>query len=721
MRPARLHPSFPVSDPSTPAPPRVLADADKAAIRAAYLKLREALPGYRVRASQGRMIAAVARALGSDGGVAAIEAPTGTGKSMAYLLAGLPLARTAKKKLVVATATVALQEQLVQRDIPQFLAVTGAEARVVLAKGRQRYACVRNLQELTAGADAPQAGLDLGAHGQVASWSRPPRPGEPERVRALLEALADGRWDGDIDRPPQPLDEQTRPLVTTSAGGCAGRRCAHIAACPFFLARNALREADIVVANQDLVLADLMIAGDEDESGGVLLPAPQDSFYVFDEAHHLAAKAIDRGAADVHLADARRRLARLRAQLSATYALVDKPRIGRLGLDEIDATLGELDVALDDLDIAIDTGWTPDRDADPPTWRAPLGALPDDWFRAASALRELTARVLRWVVAAARAVADSANESGGRDGIARELGLARERVERQHAAWWLWSLQDDPDFAPNARWITRGHDGGLVCHASAVSAAPVLKRALWPQAAGVVLTSATLSAGGDFRAFAAQVGLPAHAETLSLDSPFDLERQARLDVPRLVALPDDRDAHAREIAAWLDSDLDWDAGNLVLFTSRHKLQAVLDLLPAARRSCVRAQGAASKQALLDGHAEAIAAGQGSTLFGLASFGEGVDLPGRLCETVVVTQLPFAVPTDPVEATYAEWLEANGRNAFIEVSVPNAIRTLTQYCGRLIRNEDDTGRIVILDRRVVARRYGAQMLRALPPFARRVER
>src|SRR5690606_12062814 len=112
--------------------------------------------------------------------------------------------------------------------------------------------------------------------------------------------------------------------------------------------------------------------------------------------------------------------------------------------------------------------------------------------------------------------------------------------------------------------------------------------------------------------------------------------------------------------------LDWEAGNLVLFTSRRKLKAALELLPSSRRAQVRAQGQQSKPALLEGHRAAIEAGEGSTLFGLASFGEGVDLPGKLCETVVITQLPFSVPTDPVDATYAEWLEANGRNAFVEV-------------------------------------------------------
>jgi ATP-dependent DNA helicase DinG len=235
----------------------------------------------------------------------------------------------------------------------------------------------------------------------------------------------------------------------------------------------------------------------------------------------------------------------------------------------------------------------------------------------------------------------------------------------------------------------------------------------------VVLASATLSIGGDFRNFAAQIGLPEHAETLALPSPFDLRRQARLEVPALRHSPDQRDAHVAEVVAWLDAALDWSRGNLVLFTSRAKLEACYSALPLLRRQRVLAQGSRSKSTLLASHAAAVNAGQGSTLFGLASFGEGLDLPGRLCETVVITQLPFAVPTDPVGATFAEWLEAKGRNAFVEVSIPQATRTLIQYCGRLIRGEADSGRIVILDNRLLTRRYGARMLAALPDFERKL--
>lgn len=706
--------------PSTEAAPAVRAE-DQDAIRAAYARLREHLPGYRVRASQGRMIAAVARAFSRPGGVAAVEAPTGTGKSMAYLIPGLVLARARRKHLVVATATVALQQQLVERDLPQFLAATGLEASVTLAKGRQRYACLRNLHELVRGGDEVQGGLDLGA-AATAAWPRRPLPGEVEDLGELFHAFDTRRWDGDLDAAPVPLQDDTRGLVTTTAGGCSKRRCPWVRDCPFLRARDQLRDARVIVANHDLVLSDLMLpaGGEGDGTGGVLLPAPQDCLYVFDEAHHLAAKAIDRGSASVLLADAARRLDRLRPQAAMAYAACDRDRIARLEVDALDGLLAQAVDALQDIERAIGQAWRPEPDEDQPRWRAPMGGLPEDWRQRAVELRETTAALSRWLAAAGKAVADAA-EPGDEplERLVRDLGLAGERVERQHQLWWLWSTDDAQGQPPTARWVDLARDGSLVCHASAVAASGLLRQVLWPQAGGVLLTSATLANGGDFRTLAAQVGLPADAETLSLPSPFDLPRQALLEVPALPALPDAFEAHVEAVAGWLEAGLDWAAGNLVLFTSWRKMKAVLERLPAQHAGSVLAQGSASKPDLLRAHREAVEAGRGSTLFGLASFGEGLDLPGALCETVVVTQLPFAVPDDPVGATLAEWLESRGRNAFVEVAVPQATRTLVQYCGRLIRSETDRGRVVILDGRLLQRRYGRGMLDSLPPFGRRL--
>lgn len=704
----------------------MLADTTKDAIRAAYTRLKDGLPDFRARASQGRMIAEVAKALAAEGGVAVIEAPTGTGKSMAYLIAGVAVARFQKKKLLIATATVALQEQLVQRDIPLYLRLNDIEAKVALAKGRGRYLCPRNLlMARNSINDSAQMGL-AGFDSDLALWSKPPQARDKQALAMLSAAFDRNEWDGDMDSAPEPVSDLLRPMITTSAGGCTNRKCSQFMICPFFAARRAVDDAEIIVANQDLVLADLTMPGEDEGDGtqawgGVILPRPDETLYIFDEGHHVPGKAIDRGAAEVYMTASVRQLSRLGRQVHAAYSLTDKESLGKLTLDASDAKLQELSDALEALEKEIRLGWLPDPAETEPMYRGSLGELPEPWVEHARLLSLLTGEVQRWLGAVRRAVVELTDGGPTQEALARELGIALERIGRQVSCWRAWSGDDPDDAPPLARWVTLGGDQQLVCHASAVSAADLLRSVLWGNASGVLLTSATLSAGGNFRGFADAVGLPDDAVTLSLPSPFDLAAQARLEVPAMRTLPDAREAHAEEISEWLAENLDWDAGNLVLFTSRAKLDRVLQKLPIAQVRKVRAQGSLGKSQLVAEHCADIEAGKGSTLFGLASFGEGLDLPGKLCETVVITQLPFAVPTDPVGATYAEWLESRGRNPFIEVSIPEATRLLTQYCGRLIRNETDRGRIVLLDRRVVTKRYGAGMLKALPPFQRVIER
>ncbi|WP_266159701.1 ATP-dependent DNA helicase DinG [Dyella silvatica] len=703
----------------------MLSDDTKATIRATYARLKDGLPGFRARASQGKMIAEVAKALAISGGAAVIEAPTGTGKSMAYLIAGVEVARAQKKKLLIATATVALQEQLVQRDIPLYLKLSGYDMKVALAKGMGRYLCLRNLRVAASSLqDSAQMGLGLpggGMDADLALWAKPPAERDKQALSKLAAAFDAESWNGDIDSAPEPISDLLRPMVTTTAGGCTGRRCAHFMICPLFAARRAIADADIIVANQDLVLADLTMSSGPDSQGGVILPKPEETLYIFDEGHHVPGKAIDRGATEVFLGATVRQLSRLGRQVHAAYSLTDKESLGKLSLDAGDQKLQQLSDALEELEKDIRLGWLPDANEAEPMFRASLGQLPESWTDHARLLSAYTTEIQRWLGAVRRAVMEMSEGGPTQEALTRELGMALERIDKQARTWQAWS-SDDPDNAPPlARWVTLANDQQLVCHASSVSAGGLLRHVLWDNASAVVMTSATLSAGGNFRGFADAVGLPNDAVTLSLPSPFDLAAQARLEVPALRALPEAREEHAQEITDWLAENLDWDAGNLVLFTSRAKLDRVLQKLPIQHVRRVRAQGSLGKAQLVNEHIADIEAGKGSTLFGLASFGEGLDLPGKLCETVVITQLPFAVPTDPVGATYAEWLESRGRNPFIEVTVPEATRLLTQYCGRLIRTETDHGRIVLLDRRVVLKRYGVGMLKALPPFTRVIER
>lgn len=698
----------------------MLTEAIKDSIRDAYTRVKEGLPGFRARAAQTRMIAEVAKALAQEGGAAVIEAPTGTGKSMAYLIAGVEVAQALRKKLLIATATVALQEQLVERDIPLFLKLNGRDMKVALAKGRGRYLCPRNLRMASSSvAESAQLGLALDA--DLALWSKPPAERDKQVLRKLADAFDRNEWNGDMDAAPETAGDMLRAMITTSTGGCTGRRCAYFMLCPFFAARRAAADADIIVANQDLVLADLMLSSGEESWGGVFLPPPDETLYVIDEAHHMPNKAIDRGSAEVALGFAVRQINRLVRQVHAAYSFAEKEVIGKLTLDAGESKLQQLSDSLEALEKTIRQSWVPDPSQTEPVYRGSLGQLPDDWVQHATELYVLTAEIQRWLTVLRRTITDMSEGGPTQESLSRELGMAAERIDRQVRTWHAWCNDDAEHAPPLARWVTLERDEQLVCHASAVSAAALLRTVLWQNASAVVMASATLSVGGNFRGFADAIGLPDDAVTVSLPSPFDLAAQARLEIPSLSAMPDAREQHAQEITDWLADNLDWDAGNLVLFTSRAKLERVLQRLPIDKVRKVRAQGSLGKTQLIAEHVAAVEAGKGSTLFGLASFGEGLDLPGKLCETVVITQLPFAVPTDPVGATYAEWLESRGRNPFMEVAVPDATRLLIQYCGRLIRSETDRGRIVLLDRRVITRQYGSQMLKALPPFQRVIER
>ena len=693
-----------------PEPPRSLGEDDKTGIRAALEGLRQS-PGFKSRGAQNAMIAIAARALGASGGGAVIEAPTGVGKSLGYLAAGVPIALAHKRPLVIATATVSLQEQLVQRDIPRFLADTGLVATVAIAKGRQRYACLRNLAE-SAGGDTGESLFDFDP-----AYTRAPSAEEAKVIEALSKGFDGGQWNGDLDIAPVPLPDGLRSRITTSAGACTRANCAFVEACPYLKARAGVKAADIVVANHDLVLAALGLP-DSDEGDNPILPMPSKALFVFDEGHHLPAKAIDADAAMLHLPTCIEALERGRGPLSAAFVRSGKDAISGLAPLEVQELVTQARDGLRDFNDKLALAWTPDPSEAQPTWRAPMGRLPEDWLADAQELDRLFTKLSRFADALVSAIP---KEDGGKaepdDKLMRNLGRLVERLQDAAALWQRWARQDAAGWAPMARWLTVAKDRSLLCHAAPVSAAGILRNLVWSRVDSVVITSATLATGGDFRHFCEEAAIPPEWELASLPSPFNLAESAVLSVPAMKTLPDDAAKHTDEVATWIEDELDWDAGNLVLFTSWKQMERVVALLSPQRAIRTLVQGSRSRTELLELHARRIGEGKGSTLFGLASFGEGLDLAGDLATTVVITKLPFAIPSDPVGATKAEWYESRGRSPFFEVSLPEAQRTLTQYMGRLIRTEHDRGRIVLLDRRVVVKRYGRALLDSLPPYRR----
>lgn len=708
--------------------PKTLGEAERTAIVSTYDALRRNVPGFRTRRAQSQMIGACARALANEGGAAIIEAGTGTGKSLAYLTTGMTLGTMRQQKLLIATGTVGLQEQLTDRDLPMFSAATKVDGTAVIAKGRGRYACPRNM-EMLASNSAAQESLNLGMDedlADLAAWPRPPLKGEPERIQKLFDQLAKGRWNGDLDNPPLRVDDKLRPLLTTSSAACAQRRCSHYRSCPYFAAKKQIEDAEVIVANHALLLADLQFPADKEGGfGGVILPPLEECLVVIDEGHQLSQTAISASASSAHLSGLARRAPKWQGFIRASFRAIGKDTVARVDVNEAMQMVVALVDATKALEAEIRMGWVPDpKDGAFAQYRAPLGELPESWRDRASALLDVARELHRVVRGLRRQLSEAEGlDKGAAQALPREVGVIHERLEELTMVMAAWSsvAAPSPKAPPVAKWVKlAGTDGSFVVCASPVTAAAMIRERIFDQAAGVVITSATLSAGGDFRAIAKELGLPRHGETLALSSPFDYERQAVLQVPWMNTAAQDFEANAREIADWMQRELDPKAGNLVLFNSKAKMTRVAELLEDPIRAVARVQHTLPKAELLAEHEKAVKAGTGSTLLGLAGLGEGVDLPGDLCTTLVVTALPFRVPNDPVEATYAEWLTSRGLRPFDEVTIPNAIRVLTQFVGRLLRHEEDTGRVVILDRRIVEKRYGRRILDALPPFRREIE-
>ena len=714
----------------------MLTDLEKNAIRDHYQNIGKNLPGFRPRASQREMIAAIAnafsRTLTREEGeeapkregesIAVIEGPTGVGKSLAYLLAGGIMAQTRGKRLIVSSATVALQEQLVDRDLPFLVEKSGLELTFALAKGRGRYLCPYKLYQLTQ--NNAQQNL-LGFEVPEVLWDSKPKPEELNLLRDIADEFSARRFNGDRDAWPEKIDDAIWLKVTNDRHGCLKSACPNRSECPFYLARDVLETVDVVVANHDLLLADISMGG------GVILPAPENSFYCIDEAHHLPKKALSRFAAEHSWNIAVWTLEKLPQLTGKIAALTDKAELANLADEAATSLLDSLHEwqfhLAEEQSLSLGPSENDRRKHNEPTWLWEDGKIPEGLETTVSNTAIAARSLLRHIVGLndALSAARREKEQDGAllDRLTSEFGLFIARIEQISAVWDLLSTVPIEGEEPLAKWITRRADdkNDYIFNASPISSASHLANSLWRRAAGAVLTSATLQSLGSFNLILRQTGLLWLPETttLALESPFNFDTQGELYIPPVQASPKDPDAHTAAIVEWLPKLVSpvEAIGTLVLFSSRKQMQDVALRLPDEYLPLLLVQGELPKAVLLQRHHQAIAEGKASIIFGLDSFAEGLDLPGTACVQVIIAKLPFAMPDNPIEKTQNRWIEQRGGNPFIEITVPEASIKLIQAVGRLIRTEQDYGRVTILDNRVKTQRYGQQLLACLPPFKR----
>jgi len=616
------------------------------------------LAGFEARPGQVQMAQLIERGI-LENAHTIVEAGTGVGKSLAYLVPAL----RSGKKVVISTGTIALQEQLVRKDIPLVVDALGISVRVELLKGRNHYLCRQKYEKMSAERlVAPSAAME-----KLWLWADHTETGD--RAELTFTPRGDD-WEA----------------LDADADDCVGEFCPRFADCHFFKRRDAARFADIVVVNHALFFLDLA-------AGGSLLPSYDVA--ILDEAHQCEKYATAALTATLSAGS----VGRMMRKLHRTYTVPAAHDA------EIDEAMRRLQMVL----------------ARDPRERYPVGGN-DEILALLPQIRESFYRLENWVhghwmTALRRPSENEAEGERRRDLALRAVTAHIAAVDRiESAAEQAASGTVPADERDTIAWVERGdRDARYELNAAPFEVADFLRAALFARTPSVVLTSATLAEGRSFTFFRETLGIEA-AQELIAPSPFDYQRQARLYIAPAHLNPKDRD-FAHHAAPIIEECLDRTSGRaFVLFTSYARLREVHAILAERLTFPTRLQGDLPRTALLDW----FRATKNAVLFGTGTFWEGIDVVGDQLSCVIIDRLPFPSPSDPLVAARIAALEARGRSGFEAYMIPSAIVRLKQGFGRLIRSKSDRGLIALLDGRALSMRYGATIVDALPPATRIAE-
>ncbi|WP_318357896.1 ATP-dependent DNA helicase DinG [Enterobacter sp.] len=688
-----------------------LSAALKAQIAAWYKALQQQIPDFIPRAPQRQMIADVAKTLaGEEGRHLAIEAPTGVGKTLSYLIPGIAIAREEQKTLVVSTANVALQDQIFSKDLPLLKKII-PDLRFTAAFGRGRYVCPRNLTAL-ASSEATQQDLLAFLDDELTPNSKEER----ERCATLKADLDSYKWDGLRDHTDQNIDDALWSRLSTDKASCLNRNCHYYRECPFFVARREVQEAEVVVANHALVMAAM-------ESEAVL-PEPKNLLLVLDEGHHLPEVARDALEMSAEISASWYRLQLdLFCKLIATCMDQFRPKTTpplatpeRLNphceeLYELIASLNTI------LNLYMPAGQAAEH-------RFAMGELPDEIMEICQRLAKLT-DALRGL---AELFLNDLSEKTGKHDVVRlhrtilQMNRALGMFENQSKLWRLASMAQASG-APVTKWASRELRDGqlhLFFHCVGIRVSDQLEKLLWRSVPHIVVTSATLRSLNSFSRLQEMSGLKEKAgdRFVTLDSPFNHVEQGKIVIPQMQYEPlmENEEKHIAEMAAYFREQVESKThiGMLVLFASNRAMQQFLTCVTDLRLLLL-VQGDQPRYRLVELHRKRIDGGERSVLVGLQSFAEGLDLKGDYLTQVHIHKIAFPPIDSPVVITEGEWLKSLNRYPFEVQSLPAASFNLIQQVGRLIRSHSCRGEVVIYDKRLLTKSYGKRLLNALPVF------
>jgi len=678
----------------------VLNEKIKQEIRIAFENVRTGIAGFKTRGSQNKMIAEISKTLAGvyEKKSICVEAPTGTGKTIAYLVSSIPIAKSLDKKLIISSANVALQEQLLYKDIPDIKKYSQLDFSYTLVKGRSRYVCIRDLSNAV-DYDPQQSMLDL-----PILWDKPPAQSQIKQLQQMNRQYCNQEWDGDKDSLKNQPDNLLWSKVSANRHTCSARRCNFYNDCCFFKSRKKVNEADVIIANHDLVLADL-------STGNTILPNIENSIFILDEAHHLATKALSHFSESIWLNNIENILNNILKLAQEIDVIIDKS----IELSKLKQLNNDLLTFQRDF-----IHFVQQLDFDEESFQfkngvisAELQTIVDSWLNTTKQVYTIFSDVQQWF--------KNYSDKNTVDNLKQETINANNAFLDAQLLNLLETLIsfakiDNPNKPPKCRWIEKKETKTEVdfqINVSNINIAEQLTNILWKDCYASVLTSATLTALGSFERLKQQAGLDEKTQYLRLPSPFNYN-QINFNIANINYEPN-HPKFTESITKELKKRIDENEGTLVLFSANQQMQIVASEIENKLNAQLFIQGEFSKQVILEKHISLRKKGKGSVIFGLDSFAEGVDLPGDLLTHLIIVKLRFSVPNSPIEKATYEYLESQNKNPFNEVSLPDASLKLIQACGRLIRTETDAGKITIFDKRLVSKFYGKKLLNALPPF------